>query len=147
MLNNIYCLSIIIAIVSLGCDAPIYEGMGPCVHIYKEPILMIESASSAENSTPIESLIIKNISIDSVGVNLDLLTSESSENVVISDSTLICTLPCGFGTQSGTYNFDVTAENYKDVSVSIKTDYQTSGGNCPSFSTDGNKIDVVLSKN
>lgn len=147
MFNKFYTLLFICVIVFLGCDSPIENGIGPCVHTYKEPILMIESASSSFNNTPIESLTIKNILIDSVAINLDILTSESSKNVVISDSTLTCTLPCGFGTEPGSYSFDVAANGYKDVAISSKAEYQTSGGNCPSYSTDGQKLDVVLPKN
>ena len=119
----------------------IIDPIGPCVHTYEEPVLNILSISGDE-STAITQANIYSISIDGNHRDPSFLIMESSNNVTISDTTLICTVPCGFGTASGQYQFTIVSEGYEPKSITVNADYEVFKGGCPSSNSKGTRINI-----
>jgi hypothetical protein len=93
---------------------------GPCVVIYREAILHIDSALDEQTGEPISSMIVRGVRVDSFPEFLSLLaTSSDAYGVTLQDSVLSCELPCGFGTHPGDYELDVTAPGYGEQTVHI----------------------------
>jgi|AntRauTorcE11897_2_1112592.scaffolds.fasta_scaffold40294_2 hypothetical protein len=132
-----------IVLLIYSCE-PTGSSIGPCVHTYEEPVLTIQSVSSAETGNKISTLEIFNVKIDNVSGNPASLIDEVSENISVEDSILICTIPCGFGTMEGTYEFAVKADGFKDSIIYKSAQYNKLEGGCPSSSSDGTKISFSL---
>jgi len=134
--------SFIILMIS-SCEPP-GTNVGPCVHIFEEPILTIQSVNSAETGNLISTIEIFDVTIDDIDRDATFLTQEMSENITIEDSVFICSIPCGFGTLEGTYQFSVKSEGFQDTVISENATYNKSEGSCPSSSSDGAKINFSL---
>ena len=141
-MNKIY-LFLAFAFMMTSCK-PEGSTVGPCVHIYEEPILTIESVTSAGTGVEISSVSIFEVMIDSISVTPAELTHEISENVTLKDSAIVCYVPCAFGTQAGFYQFSVSAQGHQESSLNTTAEYKTSEGGCPSRSDDGEKISFTL---
>jgi hypothetical protein len=129
----IFCLFIFL--LTSNCESPGNGNLGPCVHFYEDPILLIESISDAESGDSISQTNIFDVYIDSVKQNLSSLIRDSSQNVSIEDSVISCQTPCGFGTHDGHYQFTVNTTSYETKTQSIKNvDYNEFEGGCPSRS-------------
>jgi hypothetical protein len=123
---------------SLGCN-----GVGPCVHTNKEAILHIESVNNSQTGAIISTIVLSQITRDSVKINLMWLTPIST-NVVVYDSTLICNVPCSFGTESGEYRFIASARGYADTLITCFPVYSINKGGCPSYSDGGLRISFKM---
>jgi len=126
-----------------SCEPP-GSGLGPCVHIFEEPILTIQSVNSAETGNSLSTIVLFEVTIDGIGRDATYLTQEMSENITIEDSVLICSIPCGFGTLEGIYQFSVKSEGFKDTLITENATYNKSEGGCPSSSSEGSKITFSL---
>lgn len=136
--NLLYLIPLIFLI---SCDL---QGVGPCVHIYEEPILSIVSVSDEDHGNEISQITISDIYIDDEIQNPLQLVDQTSTNVAVEDSLIICSVPCGFSTREGNYQFTVYAEGYNEATISAEANYGTSEGGCPSTSSDGTTISFTL---
>ena len=131
---------ILLALLISACEPTI----GPCVHINEEPILSIQSVHSIDAQTDISSIVIFDVFIDGVSISPSFFIDDLSENISVEDSLITCSIPCGFGTMEGTYLFSVTADGYQESTITQNVAYGTSGGSCPSSSSNGTKISFSL---
>lgn len=118
--------------------------MGPCVHIYEDPILTIQTVTSEETGDAISPLIIDELKLDSNEIDIVFMMGGITKNLTFSDSLLICTVPCGFGTEEGTYEMTVSADGYNDSTVSTQAKYENSESGCPGSSSEGSQISFTL---
>ena len=130
------------ALVQLSCRED-GGGIGPCVHIYKEPILHIEWARNSLSGEYLRSIVLSNIRIDSAKQDPFFLIIES-RNVAALDSSLVCNPPCAFGVMPGTYSFTVSAAGVRDSVFSFNAEYTTNTGGCPSSSDGGTRVTLNL---
>lgn len=114
------------------------------MHIYDEPILIIESITDEVNGHTISQAYIYNIKIDGTKRDLVFLTGEVSNNISVEDSVIVCSVPCGFGTEGGEYQFSVSADGYEDTTITRDAKYGESQGGCPSKSSGGTRISFNL---
>ncbi|MCL5738613.1 MAG: hypothetical protein M1303_08275 [Bacteroidetes bacterium] len=134
-------LGMLTAVVTqLSCNG---NQIGPCVHIYKEPILHIESVQNSKTGAGILTITLTNIMIDTLEANLLSLIAES-KGVAVLDSCLVCNPPCSFGTQGGDYYFKVTATGYRDTVITCHPSYSIVHGGCPSSSDGGLRINIAM---
>lgn len=110
----------------------------------KSQSLQIQSVNSAETGDEVSSLEIFDVKIDSVNGEPAFFIQDVSENITVEDSILVCTLPCGFGTHEGTYQFAVNADGFKVTVITKNAKYNKLKGGCPSSSSDGTKISFSL---
>lgn len=122
----------------IGCQS----NVEPCTDTYKEPIFSVTGATSTGTADSLYFVKISNVTIDSVKVDPITLTEEISNNVVVKDSILECTIPCGFGTKEGLYEFTFSTENHFDLTITAPVGYIKEDENCPSRNSDGE--DYVL---
>lgn len=118
---------------AISCEQNEGTLAGPCVHNYEDPILAISSIEDAESREQIPRITIDKVFIDSVRTDVSSLVRESSQNVTIQDSSILCDVPCGFGTVAGRYQFSAHASGYEDTTVTKENvRYENFDGGCPS---------------
>ena len=118
---------------------------GPCVHNYEDPILTIKSIEDAESGEQIPRITINEVFIDSVRKDVSSLVRESSQNVTLQDSSILCDVPCGFGTETGRYEFTVHASGYEDTTMTKENiRYENFDGGCPSSNSGSTIISFTM---
>ncbi len=133
-------ISLMTFILIVSCDN---DSAGPCAHIYEEPILSVISAKDVDTQQGIDRIELKSIKIDGIDADLNILLDQSS-NINRLDSTLICNIPCAFGTQTGEYSFMVSAEGFRDSLYTLDVQYKYSEGGCPSRSWGSQEMMIEL---
>jgi hypothetical protein len=128
----------------ISCNSNKENGsVGPCVHIYKEAILHIDSVKDMQTGNYLTSITLTQIQLDSIKINPSLLTPVGV-NVIAHDSVLMCSVPCSFGTESHEYKFKVSADGYVDTIISCFPIYTINKGGCPSSSDGGLHISFKM---
>lgn len=133
---------VLVLMVALGlaaCDDATATH-GACYHEYREPILTLTSRDASR-------LHLSGIRIDGQAVPLEELisvASDAAEPPVVDGDGLLCQVPCSFGTQSGEWDFAVTAPDGRRTEVRRQVSYAEFGTGCPSFEDGGAVIEVAL---
>lgn len=149
------CLSLAagLGIVLAGCgegggsvDASLGGG---CVHTFEEPILHVESAVNDESNEAIDEIEVWDVSVDGqerTPADVKSQWKDGDAGLELSDDErrLICTIPCGMGTEAGTWSFKAVAEGYAESDASAVAEYAEHEGGCPSYSDGGTRIEVAL---
>lgn len=137
---------IILIIIVIFCFLSCHEenGIGPCVHTYKEPILNITSISDTVNYNHPRFIILRELKINGskqFGSN-PLLESYA---IVADDSIFYCNIPFGFGVEEGKYEFIIEAEDFQPKQITIENvSYSVFDGGCPSFNDGGKRIELNI---
>lgn len=133
--------NIIPLVFILGCnpDLPPSPVVGPCEHQFLEPILQISGVTNDGENLQVDTVYISEVKYNGNELHPLLITS-GSENITLDDELIICSLPCGFGTQDGQYTFTAFTEELTETHFSFTASYARGGGSCPSFSTDGTVV-------
>jgi hypothetical protein len=121
--------------------------VGPCVHEFRDPVLNITSANSAADDARIGILVISNVTFNSSAVDLPMLFQEGTlqlTNLEFKDNKLICSVPCGFGTTEGLWQFDVSAAGFVEQHVSVQAGYAIFQGGCPSYNDNGTRLKITM---
>lgn len=142
-MNRLYILAAIVIFV--GCTSEILPpDNGPCVHEYRDPVLKIEHVTSVMRNESIDQIILNSISIDNNSLPLTYYSGSPLKNISFQNTSMVCTVPCGFGIDSGTYEFKVSAEGYLDSTVTVTAHYDIFEGGCPSYNDNGTEISIGL---
>ena len=127
-------------VLSLGCAE---GGAGPCVHTYRDPVLAITAAVDSGTGVRITPVFVTGVTIDGqsqpVGSLLAVAFGASARG-----DTVVCGLPCGFGTSEGQYSFTATAPGYAIRRVSVNARFARFDGGCPSSNEGSTEISVSL---
>jgi hypothetical protein len=129
-------------VLQLSCKG-LENRVGPCVHIYEEPILHIEFTRNTQTGMYLQTIILSEIKIDSIKADIKYLIIES-RGVAMLDSSHVCNPPCSFGTQAGNYSFRVSAVGFVDTVIVCSPFYSVSKGGCPSSSNGGLRINFSI---
>ena len=116
-------------------------GVGPCLHEYRSPIIEMTSAVASGNQ-PVDPLVIRAVTIDGLTVNPVLLLTGPTHGVAQRDGALLCTVPCGFGTQAGRYRLTIEAAGQPTRVVDVQAAYRVFKGGCPSYNDGGTEVRV-----
>ncbi|MGN8224236.1 hypothetical protein [Gracilimonas sp. BCB1] len=116
----------------------------PCKDTYKEPIFSVTGATSTGTTDSLYFVKISNVKIDSLKIDPISLTEEISNNIVVKDSIMECTIPCGFGTKKGLYEFTFSAEGHFDLTITAPVDYRKGDENCPSRNSNGESYVLAM---
>ena len=130
----------------VGCDeGPGPGAYGPCVHTYEEPLLWFDQAVDSETGQELYQLEFAGVRLDGAWLDLEEeVDREVATGVALIDGTLVCELPCGFGTQAGEYALFVSAEGYEDLALDLDADYEVFVGGCPSSNSGGLDLELEL---
>lgn len=133
----------LLALPGLCCESEDTR-LGPCIHVYEEPILNVTSVTSSENHHRLPAVWVKAVVFEGEEQDLLRLRKGVSVNVAYSDSGLYCTPPFGFGTERGTYELYIAAEGFEDTVVTVEAGYSVFRGGCPSSNTGGTRFVIRL---
>jgi hypothetical protein len=131
-----------------SCKENIDDGglVGPCIHEYKEAIFHIEVVRDSASNTPITFAKLEGLKINGRN-HTGSFFGEMNYGIVYTDSTYYCNFPCGFGNESGLYEFKILADGYKNKVVRYENvDYSIYKGGCPSYNDGGKRVSIVMYK-
>jgi hypothetical protein len=137
---------LLVCILCSACEENAPSIMGPCEHSYLDPIIEITRVSNAKTGQPISAFKITSVEIEGNQIDLHHLIHGESYNSVLYDSTVYCSIPCGFGTQDGEYKLLVSAVGYQDTAIIFNADYKKFEGGCPSSSSGSTTISFEMTK-
>jgi len=122
------------------------EGVGPCVHEYKEAIFHISGVKDSISNQPISSAKLVTLKINEIKQTGPFF-GEINYGIVYADSVYHCNFPCGFGIERGSYGFTIIAEGYMDKVVRYENiDYSINKGGCPSYNDGGKRVSIIMRK-
>lgn len=130
-------------VLSVGCTEP---GAGPCVHTYRDPVLAITAAADSASGARIASILVTDVALDGRSQPVGSLLLEVAFGASTRSDTLVCGVPCGFGTSEGQYSFSATAPGYAVRQVSVNARFARFDGGCPSSNEGSTEISVSLSR-
>ena len=119
---------------------------GPCIHMYREPVLSIQKITSLPSGATLPVATLSQFTFNGSPITANELVSQSSSNVVVKSNSLECTTPCGFGTAEGRYEFLTSADLHQSKMTSTMAGYSVFSGGCPSASDVGTDISLDLQK-
>ncbi|MBQ0958993.1 hypothetical protein KAK06_08475 [Ideonella sp. 4Y11] len=117
---------------------------GACLHLYLEPIVLIDRVSVEGETGTISRAVITDLQRDGQVVSLQQLAVSSG--VEETAQGLVCTLPCGLGNTEGTYTFQLTASGFAPRAVTVNARYAVFQGGCPSSNDGGTHVSAVMKR-
>lgn len=138
--------SLLITLALAGCGGGNVEPpvAGPCVHLYQDEVLHLESAGGRSTGAVIPALELRGFSVDGMSLSLDEVISQRSSFLQRDGDILRCTLPCGWGVQAGEWEFSARAEGYEWTEQAIEARYAMFVGGCPSYDDEGTRTSIQL---
>lgn len=126
-----------------GCG-PEDVGVGPCVHTYLDPVIHIPAVTDYATGEEIDSFVISDVVLDGQPIPVDRLTRVFSSGAEAEGDSLVCSTPCGFGTDEGRYELTVSSSGYCPRRVDLEAQYDTFEGGCPSSNGGGVLLEISL---
>lgn len=134
-------LGAVIAGVLGACDG---TSVGPCVHVYREALLQIVAVQDVQDNTALANVVVRQVRIDGREQDVRFLVAGPSYGVDLEGGSLVCRVPCGFGTQEGNYIITVSAPGYPPQERGYEARYRVFHGGCPSYNDGGLRITLRL---
>ena len=126
----------------IGCSDK--DVAGPCYHEFLTPVVVIDSAVISYSSVVVSSFRIERIHINGVERDLNEFLLQPSYGIVAEDGALLCSPPCGFGTEKGTYLIRVSGYGLRAYIYELEAQYLNNWGNCPSFSSGATVVSLIF---
>jgi len=133
----------VVAVLLVGCGD---SATGFCEHQFREPLVQVVEAKDEVSGSPIGVLVVKEVRVGGYAADLRFLTASPSYGVRVEGDSLLCSVPCGFGTREGYYIITVSAAGYPDQDREFSARYRVFHGGCPSYNDGGIQITVELRK-
>ena len=143
-------LPLLLAALVAGCgggggdDETPPPNAGPCVDNVLEASLIIVAARDTLSAAPIPVLTLDRITVSGVPVDLATFLSNVSTNARVLGTAVECTVPCGLGVLQGAHVFAASAPGYGETMITVHGGYSTHTGGCPSTTTGGMRISILL---
>lgn len=128
---------------ALGCPE---LAAGPCSHTYRDPVLAIITASDAVTGARVSPLLITDVTAGGLPQSVGLLMALTNFGVEARGDTIVCGIPCGFGTREGAYDFTASAPGYAPRRVSVEASFARFHGGCPSYNAGSTRTGVRLTR-
>jgi hypothetical protein len=120
------------------------DRLGPCVHTYREPILLISSVRSGANGTALGTVYIDSLTLQHGFSPEREWSTREYERLTFEGDRYRCEVVCGFGDEAGTYRFRVSAPGHTPMRVTVDAEYREFHGGCPSWNDRGTRTALVL---
>ena len=137
---------LLVCIICGACKEIAPPIIGPCEHRYLDPIIEITKVTDAKTGQSISAFKITHVEIEGNQTDLHHLLHGESFNSLLYDSTVYCSIPCGFGAQEGEYQLMVSALGYQDTTIIFNATYKKFEGGCPSSSSGSTIISFEMTK-
>lgn len=127
-------------VLTFGCQE---FGGGPCIHTYRDPVLAITAATDAAAGASIAPLFITGVTVGGQAQPVGYLLATAFGTRAQGD-TIVCGVPCGFGTSEGRYGFTASATGYAPRPITVDARFARFEGGCPSFNEGSTETSVSL---
>jgi hypothetical protein len=118
----------------------------PCSTTSEKPILEIGAASNQATGVSIPVITITQLTLDGAPVDTALVRSNSKWNVERTSKGIVCTLPCSFGRESGTYAFEARASGFYLTAVNVSAEYSRIPAGCPAAHGTPSRVALSLTE-
>jgi hypothetical protein len=118
---------------------------GPCELTYLEPVLSITSATDSATAGQISVVSFTAITVNGVSLNLEIAAAYS-RNVSVSGSGVVCTVPCAFSIQQGSYSFAASSPGYVSQQRVLQVGYSRLSGNCPASYSGATQLALTFAR-
>jgi hypothetical protein len=129
------------AVIVVGCDG---QPTDPCVATESKPVLDIVSVHDPATGAVGSTLSLSYITLDGIPVDSAILRTNVLRNVERTPTGIVCTLPCSFGIESGTYGFDVRAPGFYPDHAEVVAAYTEVPAGCPAAHGQPTSASVAL---
>jgi hypothetical protein len=129
-------------VLTFGCQE---FGAGPCIHTYRDPVLAITAATNAATGARIAPLFITGVTVGGQVQPVSYLLT-TTFGVRAQGDTIICDVPCGFGTSEGAYGFTASAPGYAARAITVNARFARFDGGCPSFNAGSTETSISLAR-
>jgi hypothetical protein len=128
------------AVLTVGCQE--FAG-GPCVHTYRDPVLAVTRATDGATGARIAPLFLTAVTVggQAPGVSYLLTTAFGAR---AQGDTIVCDVPCGFGTSEGRYGFTASATGYAPRLITVDARFARFDRGCPSSNAGSTETSVSL---
>ena len=130
------------AIVYAGCGNSTGTACG--LFEYVDPLFTIVEAKNAISGTPVSPVYLSSILFGDEPLPAEFLTYANAYGVNVVGDRLRCTVPCGFSSLQGEYQFAIGGAGYRDTTITLEGRYGRADGGCPSRFYDGVEITLAL---
>lgn len=126
-----------------GCSAGFGCGAGFSVN---NAALEITGITDARTHAALSRVVLSNFRLNGTTVTdlQSLVPPQLAHGVTTDGDTLVCTIPCAFGRDAGTYQFTATASGYKPADEAFKGAPIFNDGSCPNFTIGSTQIQFAL---
>lgn len=125
-----------------GCTLPT---AGNCSHAFLDPVVSITAATSQPTGQGISTVLLTDVRVGGTVVPVGFLLNEG-RNATARGDTLVCGIPCGFGTTEGRYQATISAPGHVSRGLAFTARYQTFHGGCPSFNSGSTTVTLSLDR-
>lgn len=141
-------LLLMVTLFMTGCESndSANTPVGVCIHTYEDEVLHIDEAFGKTTGSVIGQIDLSSFAVNGVTRSVESIIQQRSSNVTLVGETLRCTLPCSFGTESGSWEFSVVAPGYVPTGQIIEVSYSTFSGGCPSYEDVGTHTTVIVNE-
>jgi len=137
-----FIIVIFFTFIILSCNED--NGIGPCVHTYKEPILNVTSLRDTANYNHPRFIILRELKING-SKEYGAYPLMESYGIVGNDSIYYCNIPFGFGVEEGKYEFIIEGEGFQPKQITIENvSYSVFDGGCPSYNDGGKRVELII---
>jgi hypothetical protein len=139
-------LRLVLVVPALRFGAGCAElGVGACEHTYRDPVLTISAATDAESGASITPLQITAVAVGGQLQPIASLLATAFGARAVGD-TIVCDVPCGFGTSESRYALTAAASGYVARDVTTEARYARFEGGCPSYNSGSTRTTITLTK-
>lgn len=117
-----------------------------CGHNFKDAVINFNYAMDESNGDHLQKIILRNVTINNRPIVDTNITLMEARNAVVENGAIVCTLPCGFGTEEGVYRAYVEAPGYKTQYLQADASYRVFVQGCPSYNDNGLHLGVELER-
>lgn len=118
--------------------------VGPCLHEYRSAVLEIVAAHVTGSETPVTRLVLRDVERNGAALPVHGLVLGPAHGLAVAGDALTCDVPCGFGTDDGTWTFTAEGAGLPARSMEVHARYAEHGGGCPSYDDGGTHVTIVL---
>ena len=127
-------------VMTFGCQE---FGGGPCIHTYRDPVLAVTAATDGATGARIAPLFITSLTLGGQAQVVSYVMTTAFGTRAQGD-TIVCDVPCGFGTSEGHYRFTASATGYAPRLITVDARFARFDGGCPSFNAGSTETAVSL---
>jgi hypothetical protein len=131
----------ICVVPAFGCQE---FGAGPCEHTYRDPVLAVTAATDEASRAPVTPVFITGVTVGGQLQPPSFLLIPPAFGARAQGDTIVCGVPCGFGTSEGRYAFVASAPGYAPRTIAVDARFARFDGGCPSFNEGSTRTAIAL---